>query len=81
MSVICIDNNNLPQGAELYEGREYEIEHSETNMMQQKIVFIKGIVNEGTTKAGFPWRGFKSERFVDTENIYKEEKEVNYALN
>lgn len=81
MAQICINAKNLPQGATLIEGKEYEFEWVGRNLTGEDVVYLVGEVNEGTTAIGFPWKGYKRSRFRDTEKTYTEEKEVNFALN
>ena len=81
MAQVCVNAKNLPKGATLTEGREYEFEWEGKNLSGEDVVYLVGEVNEGTTGMGFPWKGYKRSRFKDTEMIFKEVEEVNYAMN
>ena len=64
MNVLCIDDKNLPQGASVKEGTEYEVIEQYVNGMEQKVYIIKGVVNEGRTQFGLHWIGYRAERFI-----------------
>lgn len=81
MKVICINDNALPEGAEIVEGIEYTVENSFINDFEQKTYIIKGIKNYGTTKLGMRWHGYNANRFAIIESTYNEVHEFNYALN
>jgi len=81
MALICVDAKNLPSGALLVEGREYTLLSERMNSYGEKIVFLEGIQNNGRTKMGLEWNGFKATRFKDTEKVYDEVEEVNFAMN
>ena len=81
MALVCIDAKNLPEGAVLVEGREYTLLSSRMNSYGERIVFLEGIQNNGTTSRGLQWNGFKATRFRDTEKVYDEVEEVNFAMN
>lgn len=78
---ICINDKNLPEGAFVKEGTEYEIEREFINQFGQRAYIIRGITNEGHTPRGLHWYGFAAERFADTKNDKKEIKEYSFALN
>jgi hypothetical protein len=80
-TVICIDDKNLPTGAKVVEGKEYEVESEYVNALDQRVYIIKGAVNEGTTKWGMLWTGYRSERFSVLESTEIMEKEYSFALN
>lgn len=79
--VICIDDRDLPLGASVVEGKEYEIEHEYINNLDQRVYIIKGIINEGTTKWGMRWVGYKADRFATLDTLEVKEKEHMFALN
>ena len=79
--VVCINDKNLPLGAEVVEGKEYKVVKEYVNFLDQRVYIIQGISNEGRTKLGLEWAGYDAKRFSDIENISIEEKEVNFALN
>jgi len=81
MKVICINDKKLPEGGELIEGREYEVEREFINNFDQKVFVIAGINNYGMTKMGLRWYGYAATRFADADNVYEEATEFNYALN
>jgi hypothetical protein len=80
MIVFCIDDKGLPPGANVHEGTEYEVLDQYKNMLDQVVYIIKGVNNEGRTRLGMQWKGYRSERFVqvETEKIFEEESEVIY---
>jgi hypothetical protein len=55
--VVCINDKNLPLGANVVEGKEYEVESEYLNTLDQRVYIIKNVVNEGTTKWGMRWIG------------------------
>lgn len=79
--VVCINDKNLPPGAEVSEGKEYEVMEVFNNMLDQRTYILKGICNHGYTIKGMFWRGYRAERFVDTDKVYSTEHEVQYQLN
>lgn len=81
MIVTCINDKKLPEFAEIVEGQKYEVLSSRTNNYGQKILFLKGIRNNGTTSKGLQWNGYDATRFKEGEDIKVENKEFNYALN
>ena len=80
-TVTCINDKNQPLGANVVEGKEYEIESEYVNALDQRVYIIKGAINEGTTKWGMRWIGYDALRFSTLESIGVEEKEYNFALN
>jgi hypothetical protein len=79
--VICIDDRDLPQGAEIVEGKEYEVEREFVNRLDQKTYWLKGIRNHGFTKLGMEWRGYRAERFASADNVFEENKNVEFQFN
>ncbi len=47
--VVCINDKNLPEGAAVVKGREYNVVEEFINNYDQRVYIIEGIVNEGTT--------------------------------
>lgn len=80
-TVICIDDENLPLGAHVIEGQEYEVEYEYINNLDQRVYIIKGIINEGTTKWGMRWMGYKANRFAILDDLEVIEEEHIFALN
>ena len=80
-TVFCINDKELPLGANVVEGKEYEVEHEYINHLDQRVFIIKGIINEGTTKWGMQWIGYNANRFATLDNVEIEEKELMFALN
>lgn len=80
-TVTCINDKNQPSGANIVEGKEYEIESEYVNALDQRVYIVKGAVNEGTTKWGMRWIGYDAVRFSTQENVEIMEKEYNFALN
>jgi hypothetical protein len=79
--IICINDQNLPSGAKIVEGKEYEVEHEYLNSLDQRVYIIKGTINEGTTKWGMRWVGYNATRFSTQESLEVKEKEYMFALN
>ncbi len=80
-TVVCINDRKLPEGAEVVNGREYEVVEEFVNSFDQRVFIIAGIVNEGTTKLGLRWIGYDAARFADLDAISIESYEHAYALN
>lgn len=80
---LCINASKLPPGAELEEGMTYTIEDKFINSFDQIVYIVQGVANEGKTKHGLPWIGYRADRFLPLEDISVEKKEVNhtYILN
>jgi len=78
MIVLCIDDARLPIGANIIEGKEYEVIEQYTNMLDQVVYIINGVNNEGTTKLGMNWKGYRAERFVQIGNkkLFKAKNEL-----
>lgn len=84
MKVICTNDSNLPEGAELVKGKQYEVEDQFNNHLDQRTFIIKGINNSGRTKFGMVWEGYKAERFQQLSDSTVEEMVEhleNYVLN
>jgi len=64
MEVLCVNDDKLPPGAELKEGKTYSVISEFSNNFDQKVYIIKGVTNEGRTKFGLPWIGYRADRFV-----------------
>jgi len=64
MEVLCINDDKLPPGAELKEGNTYSVVSEFNNNFEQKVYIIKGVTNEGRTKFGLPWIGYRADRFI-----------------
>ena len=64
MEVLCINADKLPPGAEIKEGNTYSVMSEFNNNFDQKVYIIKGVTNEGRTKFGLPWLGYRADRFV-----------------
>lgn len=67
--VVCINDKNLPQGAEVVNGKEYHVVSEFVNNFEQRVFIISGIANKGTTKYGLNWLGYCSSRFADLDDI------------
>ena len=83
--VICINDKNLPQGANLKEGQQYEVEDDYLNFLDQRVYILKGVPNQGTTRWGMKWVGYDAKRFKEIEDDSMEFKMVaqerNFAYN
>jgi hypothetical protein len=77
-----MNDSNLPEGAVLSKWEEYDVESTYINALDQKVYILSNHINEGTTKFGMKWKGYRADRFRQPEDIYaEEEKEFNYILN
>ncbi len=79
--VICVNDTNLPEGAHVMFDIEYEVEHEYMNALDQRVYILKGAVNEGTTKWGMRWIGYRADRFREVEYASVEHSNYNYSLN
>lgn len=77
LQVKCYDDKNLPEGACVVEGNEYEVVEEFINFYDQKTYILKGVLNEGVTKMGMKWKGYRAVRFQVLEPLLEVE-EVNY---
>ena len=80
-TVVCINDRKLPEGAEVVNGREYEVLEEFVNNFDQRVFIIAGIKNEGMTKMGLRWVGYDAVRFANLEAIAIESYEHAYAEN
>ena len=79
--VICIDDKNLPTGAEIVEGEVYIVRESFVNSFDQRAYMLNGVRNLGRTRFGLPWQGYRSDRFEIIEGKEEEQEQVFYAFN
>ena len=79
--VICINDKNLPQGANVILNKEYDIINEYVNALDQRVYIVKGAVNEGTTKWGMRWVGYDALRFKTLELVELEDAIYNFNLN
>jgi hypothetical protein len=79
--VICINDKDLPLGAHVVEGKEYEVEYEYINGYEQRAFILKGAINEGNTKWGVHWVGYNARRFAVLDNLEIKEEEHMFALN
>jgi len=79
--VVCINDRKQPEGGELVEGKEYEVEEEFTNNYEQKTFVIAGINNYGMTKLGMRWYGYNANRFADLDALATESYEHVYTYN
>jgi hypothetical protein len=80
-TVVCINDRKLPEGAEIVNGREYQVLEEFINSFDQRVFVIKGIKNEGTTTMGLRWVGYDATRFADLDAISIESYEHVFATN
>ena len=78
MEVLCINSDKLPPGGEVEEGRTYTVETEFINNFEQRVYIIKGVANEGRTKFGLPWIGYRADRFVPLQGHSVSVKEKKY---
>ena len=81
MKVVCTNDKQLPPGAEVVLGIEYEVAESFKNNFDEIVYLVKGVNNEGRTRFGLPWIGYKATRFAKLDSIEEKEVEYNFALN
>lgn len=79
--VICINDRNLPLGANITKDTTYTVIREYLNMLDQKVYILKETVNEGYTKMGMKWTGYNAERFVETNTIAAVSTNYEMALN
>ena len=79
--VICINDKQLPAGAEIKEGKEYTVRDSFINSFDQRAYMLIGVRNLGRTKYGLPWEGYNSKRFEEMELIEETKHHSESALN
>ena len=79
--VICVNDKNLPQGANVIENEGYEVVNEYVNALDQRVYIIKGAVNEGTTKWGMRWIGYDALRFKTLDLVELEDTIYNFNLN
>ncbi len=79
--VKCINDKNLPLGAQLNSGTVYEVESEYLNALDQRVYIIIGVPNEGMTKLGMRWIGYNSSRFKEVDKIEEVKVEYEYQLN
>jgi hypothetical protein len=79
--VVCINDRKQPEGGELVEGKEYEVEEEFINNYEQKTFVVSGINNYGMTKLGMRWYGYNANRFADLDTLATESYEHSYAYN
>ena len=79
--VVCINDRKLPAGAEVVEGKEYEVIEEFLNNYDQQAYILQGITNGGMTKLGLRWYGYDANRFADLEALTTENYEHAYAEN
>jgi len=79
--VICVNDTQLPEGAYVMFDMEYEVDHEYINALDQRVYIINGLVNEGTTKLGMKWFGYRADRFREVEYAGMETSNYNHALN
>ena len=77
--VVCINDKNMPEGAAVIKGREYNVVDEFVNNYDQRVYIIEGIANEGTTKMGLRWVGYDASRFAEPETLMEEIHEHAYA--
>lgn len=67
--LTCINDRNLPEGANVVNGREYYILDEFINGWEQRTYIVSGVNNKGTTKNGLRWLGYCATRFADLESL------------
>ena len=67
--LTCINDRNLPEGANVVNGREYYILDEFINGFEQRTYIVSGVNNKGTTKNGLRWLGYCATRFADLESL------------
>jgi hypothetical protein len=80
-TVKCMNDKNLPLGANVTAGEVYEVENEYLNALDQRVYIIKGAPNEGTTKFGMRWIGYDALRFKEVSEVSEVKQEYAFALN
>lgn len=80
-TVKCMNDKNLPLGANVTAGEVYEVENEYLNALDQRVYIIKGAPNEGTTKFGMRWIGYDALRFKEVSEVEEVKHEYAFALN
>ena len=75
--VICIDDSNLPLGANVVKNEHYIVEEEYVNALEQRAYIIRGVCNKGRTKLGMDWKGYNANRFATLEDSILEDSEIN----
>ena len=80
--VICVDDKKLLLGGNVIEGKIYEVLSAFPNSYDERVYTIRGCVNEGFSKFGMKWIGYKASRFTDvTSEATVKEEELELCLN
>jgi len=79
--VVCINDKQLPAGAEVKEGEIYIVRESFINSFDQRAYMLNGVRNLGRTKYGLPWQGYNAQRFEIIEGVKESQEETLYAYN
>tara|TARA_Y100000401_G_scaffold108569_1_gene103940 strand:- start:4745 stop:4993 length:249 start_codon:yes stop_codon:yes gene_type:complete len=79
--VVCINDKQLPAGAEVIEGEIYVVREAFVNTFDQRAYMLVGVRNLGRTKYGLPWQGYNAERFETVEGVKEVHEEALYAYN
>ena len=67
--LTCINDRNLPEGANVVNGRQYYIIDEFINGYEQRAYIVSGVNNKGTTKNGLRWLGYCASRFADLDSL------------
>lgn len=67
--MFCINDERQPEGAELVIGEEYIIEREFINQLDQRVFIVAGINNQGTTRLGMRWYGYRADRFSEIDPV------------
>lgn len=78
--VTCINDKNLPQGANVIEGQEYTIIEDYINNWGQRVYKFVETKNKGITDKGLMWEGYAAERFSKNKKVGVK-KQYEFALN
>lgn len=68
MRVLCIDDKNQPDGAEVASGQEYGVKKVVYDTFGTKAYLLDGITNQGLTNNGLNWYGYAARRFAVMSN-------------
>lgn len=74
--VICINDSNLPLGANIVKNEHYFVKDEYVNALEQRAYIIKGVCNKGRTKLGMDWKGYNANRFTILEDFTLENSEA-----
>lgn len=80
MKVLCVNDKNLPEGANIVAGKSYTPVKKVVDSFGTPAYLLKEVESEGNTGNGLFWYGFACSRFVVTDSDVSEPLEKEEAL-